>query len=141
MLVTIFHLDEEHRNSGLKWGSWPGKSKFLTLKLGKGFHDTRGMHSCLGFFKNWSYQILAWIWFIFCDRWLVSLFGQQFRGNNFIYRSVLLKTITCPFSAATRVINIMSLILIDIILIYPVAAEPIFFYLLNGILFNFTRHN
>ena len=35
----------------------------------------------------------------------------------------------------------MSLILIDIILINPVAAEPIFFYLLNGILFNFTRHN
>ena len=35
----------------------------------------------------------------------------------------------------------MSLILIDIILINPVAAEPIFFYLLNGILFNSTRHN
>ena len=78
---------------------------------------------------------------LFFDRWLVSLIGQQFRGNNFNLPVCVIKNNNLPISAATRVIIIMFLILIDIILINPVTAEPIFFYLLNGILFNFTRHN
>lgn len=60
----------------------------------------------------------------YIDDWSVQLAGNLGKVI-LIYQSVSLKTITCQFSAATRVINIMSLILIDIILINPVAAEPI----------------
>lgn len=62
----------------------------------------------------------------FFYKWLVSFIGQQFRKNNFDLPVCVIKKSTCQFSAATRVINKVSLILIDIILSNPVAAEHIF---------------